>query len=135
LSERLIIAGSRSLVPKDPPEQRRAAWERVYAAVDAALANRDFEISEVVSGAAWGPDTIGERWARDHNIAVRQFHPNWRLGKQAGITRNIEMGKYATRGLVLWDGVSHGSKQMIDWLRMYGKPCQVVEMEIPCATR
>ena len=62
---------------------------------------------------------------------IRRFLPAWSEGRQAGIIRNIEMGKYADRLLAVWDGESHGTKQMIDWMRLYGKPVTVITMPYP----
>lgn len=74
-------------------------------------------------------DQTGHRWAQAHDFPVVHFFPSWdRFGKSAGVARNIEMGKYADRLLAIWDGESRGTKQMIDWMQMYGKPTQVVTL-------
>jgi YspA, cpYpsA-related SLOG family len=114
---KLIIAGSRTV-------DHGAA----YDAIESALSDVDSPITEIVSGGARGVDRIGERWARKHGFTVKPFVPDWSQGKQAGIVRNIAMGKYADRLLAIWDGKSSGTKQMIDWMRMYGKPVQVITL-------
>jgi glycerophosphoryl diester phosphodiesterase len=73
-----------------------------------------FFITEVVSGTASGVDILGERWARLRQIPVKRFPANWSLGKRAGYLRNVEMACYAEAVIVVWDGVSRGSKHMID---------------------
>lgn len=78
------------------------------------LGNFYYRISEVVSGAAKGADTLGEMWAYSKNIPVKQFPANWKEhGKSAGPIRNREMGKYADALIAFWDGKSKGTKDMI----------------------
>lgn len=75
----------------------------------------NWEITEVVSGKAKGPDKLGEIWAIRRGIKVKDFPADWDgLGKSAGYVRNKQMAEYADACVVLWDGVSKGSKHMID---------------------
>lgn len=98
---RTIIAGSRDLT--DP------------SLVDLAVTQANFLITEVVSGAARGVDTNGERWARLNNIPVRRFPAEWdKHGKKAGYLRNEEMAANADALVLIWDGKSKGSKHMLD---------------------
>lgn len=74
------------------------------------------EITEVVSGKAIGVDTIGEKWAKENNIPIKEFYPDWKkYGKSAGVRRNKEMGDYADALICIWDGESNGSKDMLDY--------------------
>lgn len=80
-----------------------------------------FEITEVVSGAARGVDRLGEQWAKEHGITIKQFLPDWDgLGKKAGHVRNREMGDYADALIALWDGESKGTKGMIEYAQKKG---------------
>jgi YspA, cpYpsA-related SLOG family len=115
---KLIIAGSRGI-----------SGQRAYSLIEEALKDRDFDISEVVSGGARGVDVVGERWARDHGFRIKRFTPDWSRGKHAGMLRNIQMGKYADRLLAIWDGLSPGTKAMVDFMRLYGKPVRVIEVK------
>ena len=122
---RLIIAGSRTIDP-------RACW----ATFDSLLYDGDEPClgmpSEVISGGARGPDLAGEAWANAHDIVVKRFDAEWgRLGRRAGPARNERMAHYAAsapRGgghsipcalLAFWDGVSPGTKNMINIARAY----------------
>ena len=87
-------------------------------------------ISEVVSGTARGADKLGERWANENNILVKQFPADWSLGKQAGYLRNETMGKYCDCALIFWDGQSRGTKHMIDILKRLGKKYYLVYYQI-----
>ena len=88
-----------------------------------AVLNREFSgaITEVVSGAARGVDRLGEQWAKENDIPIKQFIPDWYgLGKKAGYVRNREMGDYADALIALWDGESKGTKGMIEYAQKKG---------------
>lgn len=110
---KVIIAGSRSF---------DGNLKLMGMVADAVLKSK-FQITEVVSGGARGVDLAGEIYARTYNIPVRLFIPDWNEhGKSAGMIRNIEMLKYSDAVIVLWDGVSKGSKHTLDTARKMGKP-------------
>lgn len=96
-----IIAGSRLITD--------------YSVVKAAVEESGFKITEVVSGTASGIDRLGEQWAEEQNIPIKRFPAQWKkFGKSAGVIRNKEMGEYADAAIIIWDGVSKGTKNMID---------------------
>lgn len=88
-----------------------------YEALKEAIKQSKFKIKEVVSGAAKGADSLGERWAKENNVPVKQFKPDWNNTNHpdaivkfkqnpwtkkeeaydwgAGFRRNGEMAKYA----------------------------------------
>lgn len=46
-------------------------------------------------------DSLGEQ----NGVPVRRFPANWeRFGRAAGMYRNAEMARYASGGIILWDG-------------------------------
>lgn len=91
-----------------------------------AIFQSDFSISEVVSGCARGPDSLGERWAIETSIPIHKFPADWgRFGRAAGKYRNSDMGNYADAAIILWDGESRGTLDMIDKMRRLGKPCEI----------
>lgn len=54
--------------------------------------HRTAPITRVLSGAASGADALAERWARQHQVVVSRFLPDWRrLGRAAGPRRNRRM--------------------------------------------
>lgn len=98
-----IIAGSRNNVTYD--EVLQAMMECPWT----------FEITEVVSGKARGVDTMGEQWAKENNIPIKEFPADWKkFGKKAGYIRNTEMADYADALICVWDGASKGSSHMIN---------------------
>lgn len=99
---RTIIAGSRNVTD--------------YNEVLDAVIDSGFIITEIVSGTARGVDSIGESIGEEFNIPVVRFPAEWdRYGRhQAGRIRNKQMAEYAEALVAVWDGVSSGTKNMID---------------------
>jgi hypothetical protein len=65
---------------------------------------------------------MGEEYGKEEGIPIKKFLPRWDLyGRSAGFRRNKEMGDYADGLIALWDGTSHGTKQMIEYMRGLGK--------------
>lgn len=98
---RTIIAGSRDITD-----------ERY---VVKAITLSKFEITSVVCGGARGVDTIGRVLAEKHGVPVAMFKADWDThGKKAGYLRNEQMALNADALIAVWDGVSKGTKHMID---------------------
>lgn len=89
-----------------------------YGVVEDAVAaaqEKGFVITEVVSGGASGVDYLGEVYARNHNLPIRRFKADWdRYKKAAGPIRNQEMAVYGESLIAIWDGISRGTKNMIE---------------------
>lgn len=106
---KVIIAGTRLV--------------RDYKVVVETINRSGFEITEVVSGCAIGPDTLGEQWARANNIPIKEMPANWNLhGKGAGPIRNRQMADYADAAIIIWDGESRGTRNMIENMVRAKKP-------------
>lgn len=104
---KVIIAGSRTI--KDE------------ALVLQAITESGFLITEVVYGGAKGPDTIGKFWAIRNNIPISWFLADWKThGKAAGPIRNEAMARHADALIAVWDGVSTGTKHMIEAAKRRG---------------
>lgn len=89
-------------------------------------------VKEVVSGMALGVDAKGSYWANEQKIPIKQFHADWdEYEKAAGPIRNGEMARYADALLLIWDGESPGSKNMLKHMRVLGKPVYEVIMREP----
>lgn len=99
---KVIIAGSRGI----------DEYQLVVEAIQESGWFRD--ITEVVSGGAYGPDKLGEEWATKHRIPIKQFLPDWKsFGKGAGMIRNGQMADYADALIAIYDGKSRGTANMI----------------------
>lgn len=86
---------------------------------------------KIICGMCRGADTLGERFAKENNYAIKYFPADWdKYGKAAGVIRNEEMAKYAAEyedededmGILvaIWDGKSRGTKNMIENAEKYG---------------
>lgn len=97
---KVIIAGSRGITS--------------FEAIERAVCDSGFEITEVVSGVARGVDKLGEHYAKKHGIPVKPSPALWHQhGKSAGYIRNVDMADYADALIAIWDGESRGTKHMI----------------------
>lgn len=96
-----IIAGSRNITS--------------YSALLECINSAKLDMTEVVSGNAKGVDRLGERYAKENDIELKIFPADWLLhGKKAGPIRNKRMAEYAHVLILLWDGESKGSKNMLE---------------------
>lgn len=76
---------------------------------------------EIVSGGANGADVLGEQYAREHGYKLKQFPADWsHKGKAAGYIRNQEMANYADALIAFWNGVSNGTRHMIETAKQCG---------------
>jgi len=97
---RTIIAGSRDIED--------------YDMVFDHIAKSQFRITKVISGACSGVDAIGECWARQNGIPFEIYPAEWELhGKSAGPIRNADMASRADALILIWDGRSKGSFNML----------------------
>ncbi len=79
-----------------------------------AIARSGFQISEVLCGGATGVDEMGLRWALWNGTPATVFPADWkRFGPAAGPKRNALMAQGAAALVLLWDGKSAGSKNML----------------------
>lgn len=69
----------------------------------------------IISGTAKGADKLGEKYAKEKGYEIERFPANWdEHGKKAGYIRNSEMADHAHALVAFWDGISKGTKHMID---------------------
>lgn len=131
-----IIAGSRDLIPEirsSDAETRHQAMERGIALVEEAVRASGYEVTEVVSGGAAGADTFGELYALRHNVPLKRFpvsELDWKRNPRgAGIERNTKMAQYGEAAIILWNGTSTGSKNMIKQAREHRRLVYVYLVE------
>ena len=106
---KVIIAGTRSVDD--------------YKLVVEAIQRSGYNITEVVSGCATGIDRLGEQWARANNIPIKEMPADWsRFGNSAGPMRNRQMAEYADAAVIIWDGESRGTRNMIENMIRRKKP-------------
>ena len=104
---KLLVCGSRSITD--------AAW--VSEKISAYVAEKGFALSELtlIEGGAKGVDAMAKAWAVVNDVPVETHKADWaRYGRGAGHRRNAEMVEAANFVLILWDGISTGTKNDID---------------------
>ena len=112
---RVIIAGGRDF--KD--------YDLLVKTMNHLLSNIKDDIT-VVCGKARGADTLGEQYAKEYGYSVQYFPADWdRYGKAAGYLRNTEMAKNADALAAFWDGMSLGTRHMIEIARSRGLKVRV----------
>ena len=108
---KIIIAGSRTIINMN--------------LLIKAIKLSSFEITssdEIISGGARGVDSLGEKYAKQHNIKLTIFKPNWnKYGIKGGVIRNTQMSRYADCAIVVHCG-SKGSIDMINKMKKLNKP-------------
>ena len=115
----LIIAGSRYFED----------YDLLMETLDEFLTTHS--VLEVVSGTCRGADKLGERWAKEHNIPVKQFPAQWdKYGKTAGPIRNREMANYGTHLVAFLTAQSRGTKNMIQEARRRGLEVLVIPIKV-----
>lgn len=91
------------------------------------LTNHKISDVEIVSGKARGADRLGEQFAAQYGIKVKEFPANWNAhGAAAGPIRNRQMAEYADALIAFHDGKSRGTRNMIETARELGLAVRVV---------
>lgn len=108
-----IIAGSRSIT--DETLLRRV------------IPHLKWEITRVVTGCAKGADRLGQVWAYENGIKIDYFPAKWeKYGRGAGFKRNEVMAEHGEALLLLWDGSSKGSLDMLERAKEHGLRIKLV---------
>lgn len=85
----------------------------------------------IVSGHASGADSLGEKFAMDHNLQCELHPADWdKHGKAAGPIQNAEMAEVADALIAFWDGQSRGTRSMIDLAKRKGLQVVVVRYDL-----
>lgn len=136
---KIVIAGSRSI--KNYATVRNAI-------IESGLWAKYGKKIVVVSGEAEGPDKLGELFAERNNLpkpikkpakwddikakgaVVRTRKDGAKYNLLAGAWRNAEMAQQADIALVIWDGVSTGSIDMVHQMLKLDKPVILYPLRI-----
>ncbi len=85
------------------------------------------EIDEIISGGAYGADSLAYRFAKNWKIPFQEFTPNWeKYGKKAGIIRNQKIVDRADIVIAFWDGFSKGTKDTLNKAEQSKKPTFII---------
>jgi len=120
---KLIVAGGRSFA-----DYLKLADE-IFKLANGPYAMQDVSI---VSGMAPGTDRLAVQFAKQNHVVLHEMPANWKhYGRSAGMTRNADMAAFADGALCFWNGVSKGTKNMIDTMKRLNKPVHVVMYDEP----
>lgn len=116
---RVIVAGGRNITD----------YQLVKTKLDWLFRGRT-DIT-IVSGGAKGADSLGERYAKENQLSLIICNANWdRYGKSAGFIRNKEMAEISDGLILIWDGLSKGSKHMKDLAEKQGLKIREIIVKI-----
>lgn len=83
------------------------------------------EISEIISGGAQGADYCAEIYAKEKNIPITIFYPEWKKG--GVFARNKKIVEASDLIVAFWDGKSAGTKMTLSIAERMNKPTVVIE--------
>lgn len=119
----LLISGSRSFA--DQPEAKKDIIEGLYVIVEHLFEFDPFK-DKLIVGNAKGIDvmainyimSLGSKYTHIQSYALfESYKPDWnKYGKAAGPINNKKMVNMCTKGAVIWDGVSTGTKNCLEEL-------------------
>ena len=114
---KVVIAGSRNISEQDSEN---------YKMLIQTIKHAGYNIDQVVCGMAAGIDKLGHRYAFASNIPIVEMPADWSAhGKAAGPIRNRKMAEIADAAIVIWDGKSAGTLNMITEMNRLNKPCYI----------
>ena len=128
MKQRIIIAGSRNF-------NNYPCLEYVVDRYFSKFVT-DKQDVQIISGTAKGADSLGELYAEKHGIEVIRCPANWdKYGRAAGYRRNEEMAilsmsdGYTGVLLAFWDGLSRGTKHMIDLAEKHNVKVYIIKIK------
>jgi hypothetical protein len=101
--KKLIVSGLRTCERKD----------LVYAEINKFISEIG-GVDEIISGGSLGVDMYTKRYAEEHGIKFKEFAPDFQSHINAAtFVRDSQMAEYGTHLLVLSNGISKESKNLI----------------------
>jgi len=120
---KLIVAGGRSF------NDYEKLCQELFALANGPYALHDVSI---VSGMAPGADRLAVQFAKQFYVVLHEMPADWKhYGRSAGMRRNADMAAFADGALCFWNGVSKGTKNMIETMKRLNKPVHVVMYDEP----
>jgi hypothetical protein len=115
---RVIIAGTRDF----------SDYQFLRQKCDAILSSKRQDSNIVIiSGTARGADRLGEQYAAERGYQIERYPADWdNDGHAAGPIRNARMADNADALIAFWDGLSRGTKNMIETAKTKGLAVRVI---------
>ncbi len=87
-----------------------------------------YSITKIISGGAKGADSLASKYAKEHNIELVEFIPDWKnLGVKAGFIRNKDIVDNSDFVIAFWDSYSNGTRDSIKYASKHCKLLKVIE--------
>jgi hypothetical protein len=100
-------------------------YDLLCATLDRLLAEKENVV--IVSGGAKGAELLGERYAEERGLGLKQFPADWdRYGRGAKVIRNAQLIDAAEHAVFFWDGKSKGTADAIGKAEAKGIPVEIV---------
>jgi hypothetical protein len=130
-----------------PPKKRQPEDQRVHLVVAGSRCfddsyydtikehldyfTQDMDDPIILHGGAKGVDKLAGRWAEWNWYWQKVYYPDYEKhpGKQAPLIRNVEMAKSGDYLIVFWNGISTGTKHMMEQMQRLGKHVEVIRLE------
>ncbi|MBQ3225927.1 MAG: hypothetical protein IJB48_02595 [Clostridia bacterium] len=85
------------------------------------------DITTIISGGAKGIDSLAEDYADAHRLSKIIIRPEYnKYGKAAPLKRNELLVQIADKILIVWDGLSKGTKYTIDYANKLNKDMKII---------
>lgn len=85
------------------------------------------KITKIISGGANGADKLSEKYAKDNNIEIIVFIPDWgKHGKSAGFIRNTTIVENSDIIVAFHDGKSKGTLDSINKSKERNKKLYII---------
>lgn len=85
-------------------------YEDMCRYMNDTIAANSWEVIKIVSGGAKGADSLARRYAKEHNIELVEYIPDWdTYGKRAGMIRNETIISNCDVVVAYWDYKSSGT--------------------------
>jgi len=108
MNRKYMITGSRNI----------SNYEMIEKILNKILKSDDI----LIFGDARGVDTLVHRYCHNHEIQHHEpYKPDWKIGKHAGLLRNLKMIDECDLGSAIWDGISRGTMHAIEYLSKFYK--------------
>ena len=84
------------------------------------------DTTEIISGGARGVDASAREYAQRHGLKRTEYLPEYsKYGRSAPLKRNLTIIENADLVLAFWDGLSRGTKYVIDNCKKRNIPVEI----------
>jgi hypothetical protein len=100
-------------------------YDLLCATLDRLLTGKQNVV--IVSGGAKGAELLAERYAREHDLGIKQILADWATyGRGAKVIRNAQLIDAADCAVFFWDGKNKNVGEAIERAEAKGIPVQIV---------